>query len=434
MRTIIAAALAAASALLPSGTRAQKWTYDFIVPDNGSFVQAVRAANTRADKARRYRIFVRASNYRVRGDGSPLTATEGGRSVQIASPMTVLTAPNTSICGEQWQNTQIENCPQHEGLDITCTLLARGADSTYIQDVELWSNFRNDPNLYANSAVALSEKRCRGNVLKNVSLLGTANTYYTNDGGTTYLEDCHIAGTVDFICGGGTVYFNHCELQLVARGDSTRQHRICAPATQRGEKYGYVFADCYIYGPGHQNRRYLLGRAWKNAPRAVFLNCCMNSEPAAEGWTGDGSAEPARFAEFECTDSLFEPLDTSRRKVGFARRGGDATAAQPSPTLSADEAMDYTLDKVFPAWDPEEKTAQVAPPVLRLSGRTLSWDDIPEAGCYAVCRDHRIVAFTTAPRYAIPAGTREGTVYSVRCANQMGGLGTRSKEVVYPQR
>ena len=33
--------------------QAQKWDYDFIVPDNGSFDEAIQAANQRIDKEKR---------------------------------------------------------------------------------------------------------------------------------------------------------------------------------------------------------------------------------------------------------------------------------------------------------------------------------------------------------------------------------------------
>lgn len=109
-----------------------KWKYDFIVPDNGNFVQAIHAANNREDKKRRFRIFVRSSNYRIRGEGNMIGAVENGRKIEFPSPMTILTASNTSIIGEEWQNTQVENCPQHEGITVTSTLFANHADSTYI--------------------------------------------------------------------------------------------------------------------------------------------------------------------------------------------------------------------------------------------------------------------------------------------------------------
>ena len=107
-----------------------KWTYDFIVPDNGNFVQAIQAANTRENKQRRYRIFIRPSYYRIKGEGNIISAVENGVKVEFPSPMTTLTAPNTSIIGDTWQTTQIENCPQHEGISITSTLFCKGADST----------------------------------------------------------------------------------------------------------------------------------------------------------------------------------------------------------------------------------------------------------------------------------------------------------------
>lgn len=402
--------------LFATNGQAQKWKYDFIVPDNGNFRQAINAANTRADKSRRYRIFIRSSNYRILGEGNIVTT---------------LTAPNTSIIGEQWQNTQVESCPKEEGISNTSTLFLQNADSTYIQDIELWSNYRNDPKAFANRAVSLREQNCKGNILKNISLLGTQDTYYTNAGGTTYVEDARICGTVDFICGGGTVYFNHCEIKLMSRGDSTKRDIICAPATEADHRYGYVFSDCYIDGPKHQSGRYLLGRPWKNAPRAAFLNCCMNIVPTPEGWTDMHGTLPARFAEFECTNGLFELLDTSRRKTTFKNAEGQEVRMNYTPQLTSEEAETYTITKVFNGWDPQAKTAQVPPPVLHINGRELTWEDNPDAGCYVVFRDRVIVAFVTEPRYQIPANTREGSCYTIRCANQMGGLGLRSAEAVY---
>ena len=395
---------------------AQKWKYDFIVPRDGNYQAAIRAANNRADKRKRFRIFIHSSNYR------------------IGQTTVTLTAPNTSIVGEEWQNTQIEACTQVEGLDKTGTLILQRADSTYIQDIELWSNFQNNEKLFANRSVALNEKNCRGNVLMQVSLLGTQDTYYTNSGGTTYIEDSRIAGTVDFICGGGTVYFNHCDIRLMDRGDSTKHDIICAPATEDGRQYGYVFNDCYIDGPRHQQHNYWLGRPWQNKPRAAFLNCQMNIEPKEEGWTNMHGTLPAYFAEYQSLNRVFEPIDLSKRRTIFKDKQDTERPVGYQTSMTPEVAERYTVDRVFPDWDPQKKAEQVPPPVLSLKGREITWTDIPEAGCYAICRNRMVVAFTTEPHYTIPSGTREGTMYSVRCANQMGGLGLRSEEVCYPQR
>ena len=83
--------------------------------------------------------------------------------------------------------------------------------------------------------------------------MSTQDTYYTNDGGTTYLEDCTIKGTVDFICGGGTIYFNRCDIQLRPRGNTGKRDIICAPATEATRQHGYIFNSCR-----YPSRRYQL--------------------------------------------------------------------------------------------------------------------------------------------------------------------------------
>lgn len=408
-----------------------KWRYDFIVPDDGSFVQAIHAANNRADKSKRFRIFIKPSYYRIKGEENMISTVENGNRIEFPSPMTVLTAPNTSICGDSWATTQIENCPQHEGIGITSTLFLNGADSTYIQDVEFWSNFRNDPNAFANRAVALNEKNCRGNILKQVSLLSMQDTYYTNSGGSTYLEDCRISGTVDFICGGGTVYFNHCDLKLLSRGGNS--DIIAAPATEPGRKYGYVFADCYIDGGEEQDGRFHLGRPWQKSPKAVFLNCSMNVVPANEGWSNMNGTIPSLFAEYNSTDGNFRLIDLSMRRTSYADTDRKDVPVEFSPVLSDEQAEDYSVYNVFGDWHPDERAGQVRPPVLHASGKTITWEDIPEAGCYAILRDRKIIAFTTRTSYSFHS-SYEGACYSVRCANWYGGLGPRSEEVVYPFR
>ena len=154
----------------------ERWVYDFVVPDSGSFTDAIHRANAREDMQRRFRIFIKSDYYIVKGDGDTITTVENGDTVRFPSPMTILNAPNTSIIGENWKDTKIVNIPRHEGISITSTLYLNRADSTYIQDIELWCNYKNDAKAFANRSVALNEKRCRGNILKNVMLTSTQDT------------------------------------------------------------------------------------------------------------------------------------------------------------------------------------------------------------------------------------------------------------------
>ena len=423
------------SAQPPDSLGRIRFKYDFIVPTNGNFVDAIHAANNRPNKNKRYRIFVKSSMYRIKGDGNLITITENGKRLEIPSPMTVLTAPNTSICGEGWKHTQIESMPMHEGISCTSTLFLKGADSTYIQDIELWSNFRNDENAFANRAVALNEKNCKGNIFKNLSLMSTQDTYYTNDGGTTYLEDCTIKGTVDFICGGGTIYFNRCDIELRSRGNTGKRDIICAPATEASRQYGYVFNSCRIYGHESQRDRYMLGRPWKNAPQAVFLGTVMEMLPDTAGWTEMHGTQPRLFAEYESMDADFQIVSTEARRKTFKDKNDVPQAVRYNTLLPTEDADSYDVDRVFPQWRPDLKAQLIDPPAVMIKGRgSIYWEDVPEACLYAICKNRDVVAFTTQPFYNVPRGTAEGSCFSVRCANFYGGLGSMSNEVVYPNR
>lgn len=412
-----------------------RYKYDFVVPTNGNFIQAIHAANNRADKSKRFRIFIKSSMYRIKGEGNLIKITENGKEMEIPSPMTILTAPNTSICGEGMKNTQIESMPMHEGISITSTLFLKGADSTYIQDMELWSNYRDDATAFANRAVALNEKNCKGNIFKRLSLMSNQDTYYTNDGGTTYLEDCTIKGTVDFICGGGTIYFNRCDIELRTRGGGGKRDVICAPATEAFREYGYVFNGCRIYGAAEQGGRYMLGRPWKNAPRAVFIGTLMELLPDSTGWTEMHGTLPRLFSEYESVDEEFQLVPTGARRTQYKDANGIMTTVRYDTDLSVSDAEKYDIEHVFPGWHPDERAALVAPPVVHIKDRgNIYWEDLPEACLYAICKNRDVVAFTTEPHYAVPRGTAEGSCYSVRCANFYGGLGERSNEVVYPNK
>lgn len=412
----------------------QMWKYDFIVPNDGSFTEAIRKANQRPDKSKRFRIFVRSGNYRVKGGQTTATSYIDGREVTYSVPVTTLTAPNTSIIGEGMANSQVENCPRHEGLTQTSTLFLNGADSTYIQDIELWSNYRDDPKACNEKVVALNEKNCTGNILKNVSLIGLKNVYYTSDSGRTYLEDCTIEGTTDIISGGGTVLFNRCQIKISPRGHNMRRRAVTAPSTLQNQPYGYIFNDCTIEGDTSANKRFVLGHPWKNSPRTVFLNTIMEVVPAPSGWDDLYGDTPALFAEYGSMTPDFQLIDTSMRKKSFKDKTGAYVDAGFDVVLSPEEAEHYTIDSIFSTWIPENATMQVVPPIPTLNGRTLTWESVPEASCYAIVRDNAVIDFTTSNKYIIPRGTYEGACFSIRCANWYGGLGHKSAEVVYPQR
>ena len=318
---------------------------DFIVPTDGSFADAVRAANNREDMSRRFTILVKAGIHLSEGDGELLQTTvktADGRdsTFSFKSPIVTLRAPRVSIVGEGRDLSVVENRPVHEGISITSTLYVLNADSTEIRDLTLWCNFKNDPSAFANRAVALHERGCRGNRLVNVRLRSTQDTYYTNSGGDTTLDSCDIHGTVDFICGGGTVRFNGCTLHLEPRGKTGSRDVICAPATADDEQ-GYIFNGCTITGSPEQQGRYHLARPWQKQPTCVFLNTRMELLPAAAGYCEMHGTLPRLFAEYGSTDLYGKPVDCSQRKQTFRNKAGEDVRVSYSPVLTEQEAKKY---------------------------------------------------------------------------------------------
>ena len=79
--------------------------------------------------------------------------------------------------------------------------------------------------------------------------------------GQVYVANSIIEGNVDFVWGNGVVYFDHCEIKVVARKGYNVQARNAVGAI------GYVFVDCNLTAdPGITG--HVLARTDKNMPVA----------------------------------------------------------------------------------------------------------------------------------------------------------------------
>ena len=88
MRTVVMA-LAMMLALnvaaqVPDSLGRIRYKYDFVVPTNGNFIAAIHAANNRPDKTKRFRIFIKSSMYRIKGEGNPIKIVENGKELEQA--------------------------------------------------------------------------------------------------------------------------------------------------------------------------------------------------------------------------------------------------------------------------------------------------------------------------------------------------------------
>lgn len=399
-----------------------KALYDFVVPDDGTITEALAAAAARNDVSQRFYIFVKQGDIVIpASETATVTSAIDGK--QYPSPITTVNTPNVSIIGEGMDITSIantvpDNIKNDEGEDVnpieglgTSTNILFGSKATnmYVQDI----TFRNSIEDGMGRNVALEDNGDR-NAFKNVRLYGYQDTYYShNQNGRFYFEGGELRGRTDYLCGSGDLFCNGVTLMVCGTGGY-----ITAPGTPT--EYGYIFRDCTIEGETDDvNGKYTLGRPWgEGTPIALYINTRMEAQPSAAGWSEMSGGWPARFAEYNSTTASGTVISLSGRKTIFA------DTHENNPILTKEEADFYTVANVMGGdddWDPTSLTEQASAPTnVKIAGTLLTWDDNQYVLCWAICKDGKVVDFTTSPEYTVDDAA---ATYSIRAANQMGGLG-----------
>ena len=152
---------------------------------------------------------------------------------------------------------------------------------------------------------------------RNCRFLGCQDTIFANRG-RHYFENCHIEGTVDFIFGAATSWFEGCEILCVRDG------YVTAPSTPASHPFGFVFNRCTIRG-GSPEVKTFLGRPWRAFGSTTYLNTEMSAGVRPTGWNnwGDPPREKtSRFAEFDSKGPGADPA----ARVPWARKLSDAEA------------------------------------------------------------------------------------------------------------
>lgn len=412
-----------------------KALYDFIVPTDGSFTDALAAAAKRADTSKRFRIFIKQGDYKIPANPNSMVTGIDGK--QYPSATTYMNTPNVSIIGESNENTSITNtvpaveCDNGFGManvlegighgDVLS--LESGATNTYFQDIKMYSSMGDGKG----RDIVLNDKSNK-TICKNVNLWAYQDTYVSNNQrGRFYFEGGILRGNTDYLCGKGDVYYNNVDLLMCGTG------YLAVPS--QPTKYGYIFKDCTIKDGSTAgiNGKYKLGRPWgKGTPIALFIDTKMEVIPTAAGWDEMSGGYPKRFAEYNSTTATGTAVDLSGRKQVYdaydAKDGNNYTNRRnetaESPVLTAEEAAFYTLETVMGGaddWDPTAATEQASAPTnVKIAGNNLTWDNSNYALLWAVCKNGKVVDFTVEPTYNVDDAS---ATWSVRAANEMGGLG-----------
>ena len=378
----------------PSYTQNGNWM-EVKAGDAKSFITALEIANGNNAAANAARTFIFLPNGTYDLEDKCLTTISGN---------------NISIIGENMDKTIIVNKPEVEGIGVTATLY-NTSTGLYMQDLTLKNAY--PFNNSTGRAVCLQDKGTQ-TICKNVKMLSYQDTYYSNNNkGQYYFENSDIHGIVDFICGGGDVFFNKCTLTLEPGKDSY----ITAPYTD-GTDYGYVFDGCKIVGSATDG--FTFGRSWGGTAKCAFLNTILDKNAAANiastRWTTGGMNVVAKnFFEYNTVDENVKVISPAENIVKFTT---DKEVSEYNTIITAEKAAEFSLDKVFSNWKPAELAGQKSATAATESNGKLAWEG--DAQMYIVLKDGKFFAMTAEKSLDLAGATGS---WSVRAANEMGGFG-----------
>lgn len=270
--------------------------YDFVVAQDGTgdFRTVQEAINAVPDyrKAGPTRIFIRRGTYKEK-----IVVAESKQQVVLVgedAATTILTyddyASKPNIFGE------------NKGTS--------GSSSIYIYGPDFHARNITFANTAGPVGQAVAAFVCGDRaVFVGCRFLGHQDTLYTyGKQSRQYYKNCYIEGTVDFIFGASTAFFDHCEIHSVGGGYLT------AASTPEGTAHGYVFDHCRLtaaQGVG----KVKLGRPWRPYAKTVFVACQMGEHIDPVGWFNWGveKEKTAFYAEAGSTTLDGKPADVSQR-------------------------------------------------------------------------------------------------------------------------
>lgn len=190
-------------------------------------------------------------------------------------------------------------------------------------------------------------------VLKNVDIIGHQDTLFV-DAGRSLFQQCNISGSVDFIFGAGTAFFEDCDIVSRFRPGKERQGYIAVPSTLQTQKHGLIFDRCRLLREKEiPDASVALGRAWRPGKQfsdgkygdpavlgsAVFLSCWMDAHIDPKGW--DAMAYTARDGQ----RVMLQP--EIARLYEYDSRGPGAVHSSTRRWLHKAQADEYSFAKVF---------------------------------------------------------------------------------------
>ena len=339
--------------------------------------------------------------------------------------LTEINKNNVSIVGQSMEGVVIRNAAPTAGISATATLrVAKNVSGTYFQDITI----QNDFDYYKNNegqAVTLWDQGTQ-TICKNVRLLSYQDTYYSNlQGASKYFEDCEIHGTVDFICGDGSVYFKNTLLVGEKRNTSGTGSIALTANNGVATDKGYVFEGCTVKS---KCSVVSLGRAWNNTPKAAFLNTLIDYSEGNFGFEGSGIQRWTKelmsestlwpvFGEYNTHLADGTVLTPSSNVVTFNQKAPKTGTQEQETVLSAEQAATYTMESTLGSWS----TTALNDAKQAVAEKTA--EEFEPNGIYLVEADGEFEAIIKGSEFMSRFAIYDGVNYTVRKANARGGFG-----------
>lgn len=286
-------------------------------------------------------------------------------------------------------------------------MVTEDADNFTAENITFQNTFNIGTDFEQGQAVAF-ESLADKVVLDNCSFIGRQDTLYLKGASKgkevygsanparVYLKNCYIEGTVDFIFGDASAYFEKCKLHMIYRENGG--HFTAANTTLFNT--GYVFDKCTFttddaYKTDEKAAAKVdLGRPWQadsaypnGGSQTVLLNCKVSDTVKKEGfsaWDANTVVNKVRYYEYATEDLSGKPVDLSKRgEIVRILTDEQAQAYNAYSVLcgtdgwnpaNAPKTKDLTLDVTLDKYDvsiPQGESAAVKAFVIGSGG--VSW-------------------------------------------------------------
>ena len=224
------------------------------------------------------------------------------------------------------------------GTDKTATVTVNAAATGFMAKNITFVNSYNidepDSNIRSQSQAVALETMADKVILENCKIVGRQDTLYLKgaskgqqvagaNSARVFLRDCYIEGTVDFIFGDATAYFDNCSLNMAYYKNGGH---FTAPNTTL-YNIGYVFNNCKLTVDKAYTQEMAekidLGRPWQcdsaypnSGSNSVFINCTMPDIMNSKGfslWDDNTIVNKVRFMEYGSKYSNGRAMDLSSR-------------------------------------------------------------------------------------------------------------------------